>query len=76
MKQPLSTPNAMEKRSTFAVTTVGKSFSPRPLVLRSRKSLDHAVDNSGFVGLIANGQSTFFPCRSMRTPLQQIDMRQ
>jgi len=40
MNQPLSTPNAMERRFTFAVTAVSKSFSPRPLVAQSpRKNL-------------------------------------
>jgi hypothetical protein len=38
-------PNAMEKRSTFAATTVAKSFCPHLPVPRRRASLDAAVDN-------------------------------
>jgi hypothetical protein len=41
-----STPNAMARRSTFAATTVGKSFSPRPPVLSRRLRLVAAVDNA------------------------------
>jgi hypothetical protein len=47
----LSTPNAMERRSTFAATTVGKSFCPRPPVPSPRVSLDAAVDNTRFYAL-------------------------
>lgn len=46
MKEPLSTLNAMERRSIFAVTTVSKSFCPCQLVLRQRESQEVAVDNA------------------------------
>ena len=51
-------PNAMERRSTFAATTVGKSFCPRPPVPRRRASLDAAVDkdaaNAGVISANAS----------------------
>jgi hypothetical protein len=44
----------MERRSTFAATTVGKSFCPRPPVPRRGASLDAAVDkNAGNTGVIS-----------------------
>jgi len=46
MKQPHSTPNAMERRSTFAATTVGKSFWPRLPAISRRVSLDAAADTN------------------------------
>jgi hypothetical protein len=45
LKQSLSTPNEMDRRSAFAATSVGKSFCPHPPVLNRRKSLDAVVDN-------------------------------
>jgi len=39
-------PNAMERSSTFAATTVGKSFLPHPLVLSRRTNLDNAVNEN------------------------------
>jgi len=39
-------PNAMERRSTFAAITVGKSFCPPLPVLSRRASLDAAADKS------------------------------
>jgi acetate kinase len=44
----------MDKRSTFAATTVGKSFCPRPPVLSRRTSLEAAVDkNMANAGVIS-----------------------
>jgi hypothetical protein len=40
------TPIAMERRSTFAATTVDKRFRLRPPVSRRRASLEAAVDNN------------------------------
>src|ERR1035438_1249244 len=51
MKQPPSTPNAMERRSTFAATTVANNSCPLPPVPSPRASLGAAVDRNGtFVG--------------------------
>jgi len=45
MNQLLSIPNAMERRFTFAVTAVSKSFSPRLLARNTRKNLIAVVGN-------------------------------
>jgi hypothetical protein len=45
MNQPLSTPSAMERRFTFAATTVSKSFSPHLLARSTRKNLIAVVGN-------------------------------
>jgi acetate kinase len=37
----------MERRSTFAATTVGKVFCPRPAVRSPRISLEAAADKNG-----------------------------
>ena len=47
MKKLLSTPNAMERRFTFAATTVSKSFSPHQRVLNQMASLRAVVVNIG-----------------------------
>jgi acetate kinase len=44
----------MARHSTFAATTAGKSFWPRPPVLSRRTSLDAAVDkNAANEGVIS-----------------------
>lgn len=45
MKQPLSTPNAMEKSSTFAASTADRSFCPRQPVPDLSPSREAAVDD-------------------------------
>ena len=40
-----ATPNTMERRSTFAATTAGKSFCPRPPDRSPRKSLAAVAGN-------------------------------
>ena len=58
MKQPLSTPIAMERRTTFAATTVGKSLCPC-LSVRSRgprleNVVDDKVTNAGAISTAAS----------------------
>jgi hypothetical protein len=47
MKQPLSTPNAMERCFTFAATTVSASFFPPLPVPNLRESRVAVVDKVG-----------------------------
>ena len=57
-KQPLSMSNAMERRSTFAAITVGKSFCPCPSVLSRRICVEDAVDkNAANEGVISAAAS-------------------
>jgi hypothetical protein len=62
MKQPLFTLNAMERRSTFAATTAGKSFCLLPPVLSWKKNLKVAVDrkvtNDDVISAVANWVTT------------------
>ena len=46
MKPPQSTPNAMERRSTFAASTVGKSFCPHPQERSPWKNLAAVADRN------------------------------
>jgi hypothetical protein len=51
-------PNEMERCSTFAATTAGKRFCPRPSVLGRGTSLEAAVDkNAGNEGVISEAAS-------------------
>jgi acetate kinase len=48
----------MDRRSTFAVTTAGRNFCPRPPVLSRRTSLEAAVDkNTANEGVISAAAS-------------------
>jgi hypothetical protein len=64
---PLSTPNAMERRSTFAATAVGKSFCPRRPVLSRRASVGDAVEGNAANAAVISSNASRVTVRVIRT---------
>ena len=62
----------MERRSTFAATTVGKSFCPRPPVLSRRASLDVAVDRKAANAGVLSAAASRVAVRVIRTDEERI----
>jgi len=65
----------MERRSTFAATTVGKSFCPRPLVLNLRTSLEAAVDKNAANEGVISATASRVAVRVIRTDEEQMIAR-
>ena len=71
-KRPLYVPSVMDRRSTFAATTVGKSFCPRPAVLSRRTSLEAAVDKNMANAGVISADTSRVAVRVIRTDEEWI----
>jgi hypothetical protein len=59
-EKPASASNAMVRFFTFAVTVVGKSFPPRPLVRNPTPSMEAAVDKIYLLSVKQNADTPFY----------------